>query len=131
MRDEKETPTGLPGAIKAIDDSSDDSLDHLTADAWNHNHEACAKNARMLGNVELALYGYDSTPEATRALKSMIARSEKLTGKLFIGYPPKTGAVLISDKGQTTVIDLSDGPPRPTTGTGRTASSRPWTGTSG
>ena len=67
---------------------------------------------RMLGNVELEIHGHACNPGITNALKAAIARSETLTGKLIIGYPPRTDAVLISDQGQTTVIHLHDGPPQ-------------------
>jgi hypothetical protein len=67
----------------------------------------------MLGKVELAIHGHACNPKITNALKAAIARSETLTGKLIIGYPPRTDALLISDQGQTTVIHLHDGTPQP------------------
>lgn len=66
---------------------------------------------RMLGNVSLEIYGTTRKPEMVQALKNAVARSEKLTGKLYIGYPVGAEAVLISDEGQITVIDLSPAPP--------------------
>ena len=70
-----------------------------------------AEPVRMLGNVNLMVYGSPRQPQATQALKSLMARSEKLTGTLFLAYPVGTDAVLISDREQVTVIDLHEGPP--------------------
>ena len=69
------------------------------------------KTDRMLGNVRLFAHGFTRKPELTTALKAIIARSERLSGILFIGYPARTDAVLIADNGQTTVIDLKENVP--------------------
>ena len=53
--------------------------------------------------------GHHRLPEATGALRVLCLRS-KLTGTLLTGYPVGIDAVLVSDKGQVTVIDLVQGP---------------------
>ena len=64
---------------------------------------------RMLGAVRLEVHGSSQNPELTAALGALIARSVHLTGSLLIAYPAGTGAVLVSDHGQVTVIDLAPG----------------------
>ena len=69
------------------------------------------KHRRMLGRIELVVHGSSRKPEMTRAIMNAIASSGKLTGRLLIGYPIPTDAVLVSDQGQVTVILLdNDGP---------------------
>lgn len=62
---------------------------------------------RMLGNVSLEIQGTTKKRLMMQALKSSIARSEKLTGRLYIGWPVGVEATLISAQGQVTAIDLS------------------------
>ena len=69
------------------------------------------KPRRMLGQVELAVHGPSRKPEMAQALMNAIALSEKLTGQMSIAYPAHVDAVLVSDHGQVTVIDLNDGGP--------------------
>ena len=70
--------------------------------------ETMTKQKRMLGQVELTVYGSVTKTQMTNALKSLIARSQRLTGALLIAYPVYVDAVLVSDQGQVTVIDLMD-----------------------
>ena len=68
-----------------------------------------ASQKRMLGGVELAVHGSSARrPELTEALKQAIARSETLQGKLLIGYPHKTDAVLITPNGTVIAIVLHE-----------------------
>lgn len=68
-------------------------------------------NTRRLGQVELLVHGSVRNKGLTEALKRLIARTPDLTGYLLIGYPPRTDAVLISNRGQTTAIDLDSSLP--------------------
>ena len=68
-------------------------------------------NARMLGNVSLEVHGTTDKTEMMDALKNAVARSEYLTGRLYIGWPIGAEATLISDRGQVTAIDLSSTQP--------------------
>ena len=68
----------------------------------------------MIRNI---IRGINQKPEATRALEEIIGRADSLSGAMIYGYP-LTGtedgvftvdAVLVSDEGQVTVIDLAEG----------------------
>ena len=69
-------------------------------------NERIDQEKRMLGQVELAIHGSPKNSKMTQALMAMVVRSERLTGTLFIAYPLRTDAVLVSEEGQVTVIDL-------------------------
>lgn len=62
----------------------------------------------MTGQLH-TINGHARLPEATAALRQLCLRSE-LTGTLLTGYPVGVDAVLVSNKGQVTVIDLVQGP---------------------
>ena len=82
------------------------------AEATDQELRGCpSDNARMPGNLELMVHGSPKQGQATEGLKALLERSEELTGTLFLAYPLKTDAVIISDRGQVTVIDLHDEPP--------------------
>ena len=67
--------------------------------------------------IHRIIRGINHKPGATRALEDIVRKTDSLSGELIYGYP-LTGtedgvfaaaAVLVSDQGQTAIIDLAEG----------------------
>ena len=69
-------------------------------------------------SIQHIIHGNVKKPQAAEQLKQLLTESEQITGTLLFGWSVGPGkdqaftvdAVLISDKGQVTAIDLAEGP---------------------